>query len=136
MFEQVLSKDAKKSLAALGESGLLKDAYLKHNFSGIKIADIKDIASMKIAAISDRGTKRDFIDLYFIIKVKKTLTLDEILRLYDKKFGLLKQNKIHILKSLCYFEDAEEEIMPKMLKDVSWRKIKKFFEGEIKKIKI
>jgi len=206
MFEQVLSKNAKKSLATLGESGLLRDAYLaggtalalqighrisvdldfftskefngnifvrklkklipdfqlermaagtvlgninkirfsfffydylllfkKHNLSGIKIADIKDIAPMKIAAISDRGTKRDFIDLYFIIKVEKILSLDEILRLYDKKFGLLKQNKIHILKSLCYFDDAEQEPMPKMLKDVSWKEVKKFFEEEIKK---
>ena len=209
MFEQVLSKNAKKSLATLGESGLLRDAYLaggtalalqighrisvdldfftskefngnifvrklkklipdfqlermaagtvlgninkirfsfffydylllfkKHNLSGIKIADIKDIAPMKIAAISDRGTKRDFIDLYFIIKVEKILSLDEILRLYDKKFGLLKQNKIHILKSLCYFDDAEQEPMPKMLKDVSWKEVKKFFEEEIKRIKI
>jgi len=206
MFEQVLSKNAKKSLATLGESGLLRDAYLaggtalalqighrisvdldfftskefngnifvrklkklipdfqlermaagtvlgninkirfslffydylllfkKHNLSGIKIADIKDIAPMKIAAISDRGTKRDFIDLYFIIKMEKILSLDEILRLYDKKFGLLKQNKIHILKSLCYFDDAEQEPMPKMLKDVSWKEVKKFFEEEIKK---
>jgi len=206
MFEQVLSKNAKKSLATLGESGLLRDAYLaggtalalqighrisvdldfftskefngnifvrklkklipdfqlermaagtvlgninkirfsfffydypllfkKHNLSGIKIADIKDIAPMKIAAISDRGTKRDFIDLYFIIKMEKVLSLDEILRLYDKKFGLLKQNKIHILKSLCYFDDAEQEPMPKMLKDVSWKEVKKFFEEEIKK---
>lgn len=88
---------------------------------------------MKIAAISDRGTKRDFIDLYFIIKMEKVLSLDEILRLYDKKFGLLKQNKIHILKSLCYFDDAEQEPMPKMLKDVSWKEVKKFFEEEIKK---
>ena len=206
MFEQVLSKNAKKSLATLGESGLLRDAYLaggtalalqighrisvdldfftskefngnifvrklkklipdfqlermaagtvlgninkirfsfffydylllfkKHNLSGIKIADIKDIAPMKIAAISDRGTKRDFIDLYFIIKMEKVLSLDEVLRLYDKKFGLLKQNKIHILKSLCYFDDAEQEPMPKMLKDVSWKEVKKFFEEEIKK---
>jgi predicted nucleotidyltransferase component of viral defense system len=32
---------------------------------GIELASLKDIAAMKLAAIMDRGTKRDFIDLYF-----------------------------------------------------------------------
>lgn len=206
MFEQVLSNDAKKSLAALGKSRLLKDSYLaggtalalqighrisfdfdfftnkefngkifapklkkiipnfrleriaegtvlgninktrfsmffydypllfkKHDFSGIKIADIKDIAVMKIAAISDRGTKRDFIDLYFIINAEKILPLESILRLYDKKFGLLKQNKLHILKSLVYFEDAEDDPMPVMLKAVKWEDIKKKIKDSVLK---
>jgi hypothetical protein len=39
------------------------------NFLGIKIAQSKDIAPMKIAEICERGTKRDFIDLFFILKV-------------------------------------------------------------------
>lgn len=42
-------------------------------FLNINICDIRDIAPMKLAAISDRGTKRDFIDLYFIIVVEKLL---------------------------------------------------------------
>ncbi len=108
--------------------------FKTHNFLGVEIADVKDIAPMKIAAISDRGAKRDFIDLYFLIKVEKILSLAEALRLYEKKFKLLKQNKMHILKSLRYFEDADGTAMPKMIKNVSWREVKKFFEGEIKKI--
>lgn len=40
----------------------------------------------------------------------------------------------HILKSLVYFEDAEKEPMPKMLVEVSWNEIKKFFKEEIKKL--
>lgn len=100
----------------------------------INIAEIKDIAPMKIAAISDRGTKRDFIDLYFILKILKILSLKESLELYDKKFKLLKQNKIHILKSLIYFEDAEKNKSLKMLKTVSWKNVKKFFKDEIKKL--
>ncbi|MGD0977052.1 MAG: nucleotidyl transferase AbiEii/AbiGii toxin family protein [Minisyncoccia bacterium] len=99
--------------------------FKTHDFMGVKIADIKDIAPMKIAAISDRGTKRDFIDLFFLIEEEKTLTLEEALELYDKKFGLLKQNRIHILKSLVYFDDAEKGGEPKMIKDISWDKIKK-----------
>ena len=32
-------------------------------FLGINISDIRDIAAMKIVAISERGVKRDFVDL-------------------------------------------------------------------------
>lgn len=207
MFEQVLSKDAEKSLAILGNSKILGGAYMAggtalalqighrisidfdfftteefdekifvqrvkktisdfelekmewgtilgyikktrfslffydypllfktKDFLGVKIADVKDIAPMKIAAIADRGTKRDFIDLYFIIEKEKILPLKEILELYDKKFRLLKQNRMHILKSLCYFDDAEKGKMPKMLKNISWKEVKEFFISEVKKI--
>lgn len=103
-------------------------------FLGIDIADIRDIAPMKIAAIADRGTKRDFIDLYFIVELEKILSLSEVLELYEKKFKVLAQNKLHILKSLRYFEDAEEGETPKMLKDILWKEIKKFFENEVKKL--
>lgn len=105
-----------------------------HNFFKIKIADIKDIAPMKIAAIADRGTKRDFIDTYFIIKIKKILTMEEVLNLYDKKFKVLEQNKFHIIKSLAYFEDAEKDEMPKMIKEINWEDIKEYFEKEVMRI--
>lgn len=107
--------------------------FKPHDFLKINIVDVKDIAPMKIAAISDRGTKRDFIDLYFIAEIKKILTLEEIFRLYDKKFKFLKENKFHILKSLSYFEDAEKDEMPKMIEKVNWREVEKFFKEETKR---
>lgn len=110
------------------EYPLLFDAY---GFSGVKIADVRDIAPMKIAAIADRGTKRDFVDLYFIIVEKKILTLEECLALYDKKFKLLSQNKLHILKSLAYFDDAEASGKLEMLEPVDWKDVKKFFRKEV-----
>ena len=101
--------------------------FSTHEFGGIQIADAKDIAPMKIAAVADRGTKRDFIDLYFLLSVHKVVGLEETLDLYEKKFGNLAQNKVHILKSFVYFDDAEEDAMPQMIKDVSWNSVKKFF---------
>lgn len=106
--------------------------FKTNNFLGADIADIRDIAAMKIAAISDRNTKKDFIDLYFIIEAEKILSLKDALKLYDKKFKALRQNQVHILKSLQYFADAEKEAMPKMIKPVSWRNVKSFFQKEIK----
>ena len=87
---------------------------------------------MKLLAISDRETKRDFIDLYFIVAVEKIFTLEEVLNLYDLKFKTLRQNQFHILKSLTYFGAVEESPMPKMLKGVNWRDVKRFFEAEAK----
>jgi len=85
---------------------------------------------MKIAAISERGTKRDFIDLYFILQ---KITLAEAFNFYDRKYQKLSSNLVHIKKSLVYFDDAENDPMPKMIISVSWEKVKFFFEGEIKK---
>lgn len=104
------------------------------NFLGISILDLRDIAAMKIVAISDRGTKRDFVDLYFICKAE--ICLEEVLRFYDKKYGKLASNLVHIQKSLVYFMDAEEQPMPKMLKSCNWQEVKSFFEKEVKKLTI
>ena len=41
-------------------------------------------------------------------------------------------NIIHIFKSMTYFEDAEEDPMPKMIIPISWNEIKKYFKEEAK----
>lgn len=106
--------------------------FKTHQFLEIEVADLKDIVPMKIAAVADRGTKRDFIDLYFAIAEAKALTIKEALRLYEKKYRSLKQNKVHILKSLVCFEDAERDPLPRMIKPVRWRSVKDFFLGQQK----
>lgn len=88
----------------------------------IKLANIKDIACMKIDAISSRGNKKDFIDIYFILK---SFSLKELLKLFDKKYKGIEYNRLHILKSLTYFEEAEKEPMPRIIDDISWKDIKK-----------
>lgn len=103
-------------------------------FKELKLADAKDIAAMKVAAISDRGTKRDFIDLYFLLKEKHIASIEKALDMYEAKFGKLSQNKFHIIKSLGYFDDAEQEKMPQMIKRVLWKDVKLFFAREQKRI--
>ncbi len=106
--------------------------YAAKKFGMIKIADIRDIAAMKIAAIASRGTKRDFVDLYFICK--ETVSLPGAIQLYDKKYENLATAEMHIMKSLVYFDDAESDEMPKMLKKVDWENVKKYFENEVRKL--
>jgi len=99
-------------------------------FKKVKIAQVSDIAAMKVAAVSERGVKRDFIDLYFILQ---KISLQNALDLYDRKYKKLASNLIHVKKSLVYFDNAEDDPMPKMIIPVSWQEVRDFFEKEIKK---
>lgn len=99
-------------------------------FDHLYVASLADIAAMKIAAICDRGTKRDFIDLYFIVQEK--FSLNQVLKFYDKKYQKLANNLYHILKSLGYFHGADLENSPEMIKGVLWGEVKKFFTQEVK----
>ena len=35
---------------------------------GIRVASVEDIMAMKLAAITKRGSKKDFVDIYFLLK--------------------------------------------------------------------
>lgn len=99
-----------------------------YTFEKIVLANLQDIAAMKIDAIGGRGTKRDFVDLYFICQ---KFSLDECLDFYLKKYPSLSENLFHTVKSLSYFGDAENPLQElKMLKKVSWKDVKTFFERE------
>lgn len=92
------------------------------------MASILDIAAMKIAAIEQRGSKKDFIDLYFLLQ---QFSLSEILQFYQQK--ITDGNEWIALRSLAYFEDAEREPMPTMFSDASWLLIKNHIANEVRK---
>lgn len=94
----------------------------------LRVAAPVDLALMKILAISDRGTKRDFIDLYLLCKNVKPL--EELLLLFQKKFGQFDFNIQHIIKSLAYFDDADKGEMPEMYVEVTWGEVKSFFSNQ------
>ncbi len=94
---------------------------------GLRLASDRDIAAMKINAIEGRGTKKDFIDIYFLLQ---RYSLDEILRFYSDKYP--ENSVFRALMSLCYFEDADAQISPKMFVDVSWEDIKSSISKQVK----
>ena len=89
--------------------------------SGIKLAGLKDIAAMKLEAIAGRGSRKDFIDMFFLLK---KYSLEEIFSFHTEKYGIGLSNQYHHLKSLVYFEDAETEAMPVMLQPLNWDNVK------------
>jgi len=83
---------------------------------------------MKIIAISQRGKKRDFFDLYWICQNIESLS--EIIARIHTQYTM-HQNLIHILKSLVYFEDAESDPEPEIYFNANWETVKNFFITEI-----
>jgi len=91
-------------------------------FNKIRLAGLKDIAAMKLEAIAGRGSKKDFIDMFFLLK---RYTLEEIFTFHTRKYGTGLSNQYHLLKSLVYFADAEAEAMPVMINRLDWDDVKK-----------
>lgn len=100
----------------------------------VNIITPSDIAAMKIIAVSQRGRKRDFVDIYWYCKNKEPL--DEIIQRAIAQYPGQKHNMPHFLKSLTYFADAESDPMPEVFFDADWSKIKKFFEREVPMVAI
>lgn len=98
----------------------------------LRIADILDLALMKIMAIADRGTRRDFVDLYVLAHRFKPL--GELLEFLPEKYGAWKYNIAHILRSLGYFVDAEKGRMPYMFEPLDWKTVKIFFHKESERL--
>ena len=88
---------------------------------------------MKLIAISQRGTKKDFFDLYYICN-NFNITITDILKMLKEKYDENKVNYAHIIQSLAYFEDAEDENLPKVFIDYDWEKIKEYYIKEQRKI--
>jgi hypothetical protein len=99
---------------------------------GIQLASLLDIALMKIAAIGQRGRKRDFIDLYFLCQDQ--FTLDNLLRDMPRKFPNIEYPSYHLLRALAYFDDAEDDEMPKMIKPIEWKTVRSFFVREVNRL--
>ncbi|MCM8767995.1 MAG: hypothetical protein NC816_06725 [Candidatus Omnitrophica bacterium] len=97
----------------------------------VKIASLEDILCMKINAIISRGSRKDFIDSYFIMKTLKISGVKAI-EFFKKKFG--NYDEIMIKKAIIYFEDAEKEPEFPTLKKVKWSEIREFFIKEFAKI--
>jgi len=101
-------------------------------FKNIAVADPKDIIAMKLAAIMDRGTKKDFIDLFFLSK--KGILIEDGFNYYEKKYRALTNNLYSLVKGLSYFDDADGLEMPEMIEKIDWNEIKDFFRKEVVRI--
>lgn len=95
---------------------------------GCRLAGLRDLACMKLSAITQRGSRKDFIDLYALLQ--SGLALAEMLSWYREKFQV--KDIGHVLYALVYFDDADAERMPRMVWKVRWPEIKASISAEVK----
>lgn len=93
---------------------------------GLRLASPKDIAAMKINAVMGRGTKKDFVDVYFLLR---HYTFEEIMQFYLQKYT--DGSEYRALLSMTYFADADLQPMPYMFQQVEWEKIKEEIKQQV-----
>ena len=92
------------------------------------LAAVEDIACMKLAAVAQRGARKDFVDVYAL--GRRRLPLRDMLDLFKQKYSTT--DIAHVLAALTYFEDAEREPMPTMLWADDWSKVKRTVRDWVK----
>ena len=98
---------------------------------GIRVASVEDIMAMKLAAVTKRGSKKDFVDIYFLLK---EFTIQQMLENFMKKYP--GAETYMTVKSLMYFTDADLNEMPVLLKDknIRWEEMKDVIRKAVKSV--
>lgn len=126
-----------KGISLIGEFNGVKMSYFQYDYpliektvayQGVSLAHIHDIAAMKLVAICDRSTKKDYIDLFTL--AHNGVSFERMFEFYEKKYQAFETNVFGIIKSLTYFDDAEDENMPRMFAKTSWDEVKTFLLSE------
>jgi hypothetical protein len=98
----------------------------------IYLAGTDDIAAMKLAALASRGSRKDFVDLYFLFNNQRPLK--DCLRLYQEKYKI--RDIGHVIRSLVYFDNADAEPEVQMITPLSWVELKAAMERWVKELSL
>jgi len=105
--------------------------YPPIRFESILLADWRDILAEKFKTLSQRGGRKDFYDLYACFTLGH-LAIGDGVKILRHRFSKTDINNYHILKSLAYFDDAEQEPELMLLKPISWQVVQEFFLRNLK----
>ncbi|MBC8053258.1 MAG: nucleotidyl transferase AbiEii/AbiGii toxin family protein [Sphingobacteriaceae bacterium] len=97
--------------------------YIDH----IPLAHIEDICALKLNAIKGRGSKKDFWD---VAKLLQIYSLENLLKFYLKRYPY--DDTFAVIRSLIYFEDAEDEADPMHIEKTTWQQVKQIIEKAFK----
>ncbi len=123
-----LTQSSVEPNTVLGVSSGIKVDCMAHQYPLIAgtqvIGDLRllageDIAAMKLNAIANRGSKKDFWDLY---ELMQHFSREALLSFYERKYP--QANLWGVEKSLSYFTDADPDPDPVCLKGRTWLEIK------------
>jgi len=146
LYSNMIIKDFGGSISSLSDdtvNGIIKNINVSfllypyklirdpEKYNNLDLASLEDLTCMKCSAIMKRGTKRDFFDIYEILKIIQPLEIKNYMLEKYKKNG---NSFYHLTRSLFYFEDAENDIDPVSLNGTTWEKVKAYLTSNEKKI--
>lgn len=146
LYSNMIIKDFGGSISSLSDdtvNGIIKNINVSfllypyklirdpEKYNNLDLASLEDLTCMKCSAIMKRGTKRDFFDIYEILKIIQPLEIKNYMLEKYKKNG---NSFYHLTRSLFYFEDAENDIDPVSLNGTTWEKVKSYLTSNEKKI--
>jgi hypothetical protein len=105
---------------------LLEPSLVLENIS---LASLLDIGLMKLDAIIARGARKDFYDLYFITR---QIPLRDLLHSGKRKYSRVRDFPLMALEALLQFANADRDLQPEMLADISWENVKQFMMDQAK----
>lgn len=94
---------------------------------GVPVATVEEIGAMKLGAIIDRGTRKDLVDLYYILQ---HVSVERLFEVAAVKYARVRTFVISATRALAYFEDAEALPMPLMIDRTPWATMKRFLERQ------
>lgn len=100
-----------------------------NNTDGLRLAGLEDICAMKLAAVTGRGTRKDFIDIYCLLRY---YTMEDMFSFYNRKYA--DGSLFMVIKSLTYFEDAENDPNPYMFDPADWDTIKAEINSQVSRL--
>jgi hypothetical protein len=98
--------------------------------SPARLLSLDDIGAMKLSAVAQRGSRKDFVDIFVL--ATRHRPLPELLDCYQRKFAV--RDGGHVLFALAYFDDAEKEPMPEMLWPLAWDEVRRGVERRLREI--
>jgi hypothetical protein len=98
--------------------------------AGCALAALDDLAAMKLAAVAQRGAKKDFFDLHALTQAHRPLA--ELLPLYREKYEA--SDLAHVFYALTYFDDADAQPTPALLGDVTWPDVKEAVRAGVREL--
>jgi hypothetical protein len=84
------------------------------------VAALPDLSAMKLLAVIQRGTRKDFVDVHALLS---EFTLAEMIDHFCRKFAVSDPSRL--IYSLTYFDEADKEPMPQMLVAIDWSTIQR-----------
>jgi Nucleotidyl transferase AbiEii toxin, Type IV TA system len=102
--------------------------YPVEEVDSLRLSDKRDIAAMKLEAITSRKEKKDFIDIAFLLK---EYSLKELLLAFRQRYPFI-SHKLSV-ESLLAVDYADDSVNPEMLITTDWNEIKQQLTQTVEK---